>query len=154
MTPIRNEDVLDLEALPPDLRDLTLLGQNWLVCRLRRWGRALRPQTNSGAWVDARVASQQRSIPRPGDCSLAAERNRTFHLLIKPDNLTCYQHEPLISLVNQRCRLQRVFVAFPRHIPVSEPMQFVVDKRDQLSQRLLFAAAPGFQQARDAVGRR
>jgi hypothetical protein len=43
---------------------------------------------HSGAWVDARVASQQSSIPRPGDCSVAARGNRTFHLLIKPDNLT------------------------------------------------------------------
>ena len=46
---------------------------------------------HSGPWVDARVASQQSSIPRPGDCSVAARWNRTFHLLIKPDNLTSYQ---------------------------------------------------------------
>src|SRR5580765_5732609 len=55
-------------------------------------GRLVGRPSHSGAWVDARVASQQSSIPRPGDCSLAAEWNRTFHLLIKADNLTCYQH--------------------------------------------------------------
>src|SRR5262249_3837157 len=61
-----------------------------MAVRLR--GRRCRPR-HSGAWVDARVASLRCPIPRPGDCSLAAERNRTFHLLIKPDNLTCYQHQ-------------------------------------------------------------
>jgi hypothetical protein len=40
-----------LEALPPDLRDLTLLGQNWLFCLLRR----LRPH-----------AGGLRPIPAPG----------------------------------------------------------------------------------------
>src|ERR1700756_4891750 len=79
---------LPLEALPPDLRDLTLLGQNGLA----RLGTVRRRPSHSGAWVDARVASQQSSIPRPGNCSVAAEWNRTFHLLIKADNLTCYQH--------------------------------------------------------------
>jgi hypothetical protein len=73
-----------LEALPPDLRDLALLRQNGLA----EEGQSRRP-AHSGAWVDARVASQRCSIPRPGEHSLAVGRNRTFHLLIKPDNLTC-----------------------------------------------------------------
>src|ERR1700676_1087911 len=42
---------------------------------------------HSGAWVDARVASQQSSIPRPGDCSVAAEGNRTISLANKTGQL-------------------------------------------------------------------
>ena len=64
-------------------------------------GRLVGRPGHSGAWVDARVASQQRSIPRPGNCSVAAEWNRTFHLLIKADNLTCYQHQPSADLSNR-----------------------------------------------------
>jgi hypothetical protein len=83
-----------LEALPPDLRDLSLFlarmagffGQQF------EGGIELPPPAFPAAEPVAQVASQQSLIPSDsGEPSLAVERNRTFHLLIKPDNLTCYQ---------------------------------------------------------------
>src|SRR3954452_2255930 len=80
----------ELEALPPDLRDLTL----WAGIADRE--QALDPLLQSRPWDGARVASPQSSILRPGGESLAeldvAWQMRTIHLLIKPDILTCYQH--------------------------------------------------------------
>ena len=50
---------------------------------------------NPGPEVGARVASPHGSILRPGEKSVAdldtRRQHRTFHLLIKPDILTCYQ---------------------------------------------------------------
>jgi hypothetical protein len=78
-----------METLSPNLWDLTL----W--ARTAGSGAAqLLPQ--SRPWVGARVASPQSSILRPGEESVAepdaAVQHRTFHLLIKPDILTCYRH--------------------------------------------------------------
>ena len=86
----RNQIRLDLEALPPDLRDLTL----W--ARIEDRERVRCPLPQSRPWNGARVASPQSSILRPGGASLAeldhARQQRTTHLLVKPDILTCYQH--------------------------------------------------------------
>jgi hypothetical protein len=80
----------ELEAPPPDLRDLTL----WAGIVDRE--RVLSPLLQSRPWDGARVASPQSSILRPGKESLAeldhAKQQRTIHLLIKPDILTCYRH--------------------------------------------------------------
>src|SRR5580704_6832433 len=79
----------ELEAPPPDLRDLTL----W--ARIVDWERTSLPLPQSRPWDGARVASPQSSILRPGRESLAeldtARQQRTIHLLIKPDILTCYR---------------------------------------------------------------
>src|SRR5215471_3958860 len=78
-----------LEALPPDLRDLTL----W--ARIVDRERIEHPLSQSRPWTGARVASPQCSILRPGESSLAdldtPGQLRTIHLLIKPDILTCYR---------------------------------------------------------------
>jgi len=79
----KENSFVHLEALPPDLRDLALLRQNSGA------GADEPPRFDSGLWVDARVASLRGPIPRPGASSVAVEKNRTFHVLIKPDNLTC-----------------------------------------------------------------
>jgi len=80
---------LELEAPPPDLRDLTL----W--ARIVDRERILHPLPQSRPWNGARVASPQSSILRPGGSSVAeldtARQLRTIHLLIKPDILTCYR---------------------------------------------------------------
>ena len=84
--------LLTLEAPPPDLRDLTLLGPE---CRGWLRGRCAAPANgiHSGAWVDARVASLRGPIPRPGASSIArggkpdiSRANKTGHLdvLITP----------------------------------------------------------------------
>src|SRR5215469_3188287 len=78
--------LLTLEAPPPDLRDLTLLGPE---CRGWLRGRCAAPANgiHSGAWVDARVASLRGPIPRPGASSIArggkpdiSRANKTGHL--------------------------------------------------------------------------
>ena len=78
------------EAPPPDLRDFTL----W--ARIVDRERILNPLPQSRPWNGARVASPQSSILRPGGSSVAeldtAWQQRTIHLLIKPDILTCYRH--------------------------------------------------------------
>lgn len=81
---------MDLEAPPPDLRDLTL----W--ARMVDWERAVGSLPPSRPRNGARVASPQSSTLRPGGASLAeldtARQYRTIHLLVRPDILTCYQH--------------------------------------------------------------
>ena len=78
-----------LEALPPDLRDITL----W--ARIVDRERIVHPLPQSRSWTGARVASPQCSILRPGESSLAEldtlRQMRTIHLLIKADILTCYR---------------------------------------------------------------
>src|SRR5579872_2245845 len=86
--------LLNLEALPPNLRDLSPLGPE---CRREAPGPLSRPGPlgtallHSGCWVGARVASLPGPIPRPGASSVAEQENRTDHVLIKPDILTSYQ---------------------------------------------------------------
>src|SRR5579862_9945669 len=86
--------LLNLEALPPNLRDLSPLGPE---CRREAPGPLSGPGPlgtallHSGCWVGARVASLPGPIPRPGASSVAEQENRTDHVLIKPDILTSYQ---------------------------------------------------------------
>jgi hypothetical protein len=81
---------MDLEAPPPDLRDLTLWAR--IVDRERADGPLPQSRPRNGA----RVASPQSSTLRPGGSSLAeldaARQQRTIHLLVRPDILTCYRH--------------------------------------------------------------
>jgi len=85
----REQSCPELEAPPPDLRDLTL----WAGIVDRE--RVQPPLPQSRPWDGARVASPQCSILRPGRESIAeldtARQQRTIHLLIKPDILTCYR---------------------------------------------------------------
>jgi len=78
---------LDLEAPPPDLRNSTL----W--ARIVDWERADGPLPQSRPRNGARVASPQSPTLRPGGSSLAeldaARQQRTIHLLVRPDILTC-----------------------------------------------------------------
>ena len=91
---------IELEAPPPDLRDLTL----W--ARIAERERALGPLPRSRPWDSARVASPQSSTLRPGGGSLAeldaARQQRTIHLLIKPDNLMCYQQYHVVFVPKRR----------------------------------------------------
>ena len=95
---------LELEALPPDLRDLTLWAR--IVADRERIDNPL-PQ--SRPWNGARVASPQRSILRPGESSLpeldAARQHRTIHLLIKPDKFTCYRQAQIVRRLCAHCEL-------------------------------------------------
>jgi hypothetical protein len=90
---------LALEALPPDLRDLTL----WAGIEDREQALGLLPQSRPRN--GARVASPQCSILHPGKGSLAeldvARQHRAIQLLIKPDILTCYRQacNPLFSFM-------------------------------------------------------
>src|SRR3954467_7119254 len=93
-----------METLSPTLWDLT----HW--ARTAGSGAAaLLPQ--SRPWVGARVASPHCSTLRPGEGKRsgtdAAVQNRTFHLLFKPDILTCYRHplETPVGNARWKCRV-------------------------------------------------
>jgi hypothetical protein len=48
-----------------------------------------------------------------------------------------------IGFVNQRCRLQRVAGSFAAKIPSRQPMQFLINQRQQFIARGFVAAVPG-----------
>src|SRR5579864_6566705 len=87
--------LLNLEALPPNLRDLSPLGPE---CRREAPGPLSGPGPlgtallHPGCCVGARVASLRGTITRPGATSVEEQENRTDHVLIKPDILKSYQH--------------------------------------------------------------
>ena len=58
-------------------------------------------------------------------------------------------HQPNVSLVNQRRRLQRVTRLFASQVARSLSTEFVVDDRHQLVERLFVAALVADKQLRD-----
>jgi len=87
----------------------------------RRWHAACQPTTL--ACIDAAAPPTRGAaaplVHPPGPVGVDAlyDVNRTFHLLIKPDNLTCYQHETTRNdmkdyLTPQRGLVLRL-IAFP-----------------------------------------
>src|SRR5687767_1134745 len=59
--------------------------------------------------------------------------------------------ESEIGFVNKRCRLKRVIQTLTRHVVFGEPVEFLVDERRQLLQRLMISIAPCKKQLGDFV---
>ena len=60
--------------------------------------------------------------------------------------------KPLIRFVDQGRGLQRVCAALPHHMSVREPVQLVINERDQPVQRFLLPLVPRLQQLRNVLG--
>jgi hypothetical protein len=95
---------MNMEALPPNHRDLSLCARIAGREQVHTSTRPHNPGPESALELlpSSALPSAQvfKAYPK-----IAALENRTFHLLFKPDILTCYQHA-MIRPQPQRCLLQ------------------------------------------------
>jgi hypothetical protein len=97
---------MKMEALPPNLRDLSLCARiaGSGASRCLACSRNPGPESALELLPSSVLSSAQAFKAYPNNRAL---ENRTFHLLFKPDILTCYQHGCSDSL-----SLFRKFLAF------------------------------------------
>jgi len=82
---IRKGSLFNMEALPPNLRDFVAVAPEWLAgCGAAAAAPAIPAPGSMLEMLPSRALS-----PAQVKSSLASQGNRTFHVLIKPDNLTC-----------------------------------------------------------------